>query len=150
MYDLGRLVWVKDQQFVGRICERYFVTTNDRRHAHYIVEEVKQRWIEADPPRPGMYRRVIRRWVPTGYDYLTGPSNLRAADFQCEDCDRWLPSSSDGGHPEAAVCFLCMQFYTYVSGPRGWRPMARIPGPLWPVGDTEESAPTGKEMGSYG
>lgn len=92
MYDYDRRVYVKSAATTGTISERNFLTVNGRRRAQYIVQ------------------------FPDGSDYLTGSEDLRAADFCCDGCDRWLPMSSKGDGPRdsdgyllALFCFLCIR-----------------------------------------
>lgn len=49
-------------------------------------------------------------------------TDLRAADDQCDECNRWLPRSSfnQGHRDEALICFLCRR--TYEGKVAGWSP----------------------------
>lgn len=85
MYPQGRTVWIKPAKKLGTIYEARMM---DR--AIYIVEDGQ-----------GEHRPYSSK-------------ELRAADFQCDGCDRHLPESCVGGGPTdpegyrlADFCFLC-------------------------------------------
>jgi hypothetical protein len=94
MYAIDRRVYVKSLDQIGVISERGYHSGSPRR-AFYIVAGFK------DNP---------------GFDFMTGSNDLRAADCQCDGCDKWLPEGSFNGVPQprdyegylvARFCFLC-------------------------------------------
>jgi hypothetical protein len=95
MYDLEQRVWIKSLATTGEIRGRSF---------HL-----------GTPPRKARYDVLTK----AGYAVMADSDNLRAADHQCDGCDRWLPESSFNGggeakNPydgviEARYCFLCMR-----------------------------------------
>lgn len=89
MYQIGRPVYVKSHDSVGVITEANYI--GKPRHACYVVT------------------------LPDGNDFMCGKDNLRAADWCCDGCNRWLPNSSRFadtkgdiyGDDALAFCFLC-------------------------------------------
>lgn len=90
MYSYGRKVYCKSLKKVGKISERNYV--GKPRRAHYVVT------------------------FEDGTDFLTGPANLRAADWQCDGCGGWRSSepaavaiNPSDGVEEGRYCFVCVK-----------------------------------------
>jgi hypothetical protein len=102
LYAIGQRVWCKSQKSLGIITEARYTPK-----AEYVIQLVtgmqkydaagKRYHIPVDPPR----------------DYMTSSKDLRAADWSCDGCDRWLAGSPyatapDGEYPSGLqFCFLC-------------------------------------------
>lgn len=90
MYAIDRRVYCKSLKKMGKISEANYV--GNPRKAHYVVT------------------------FDDGSDFLTGPSDLRPADYQCDGCSGWrsgnpaavLINPSDGV-VEAIYCFPCVK-----------------------------------------
>ena len=104
LYTDGQRVWCKSQQSLGIITEANYV--GKPRHAVYVIDLITG------------VRRLIdgeMRDVRVGMDWMCGSSDLRAADYCCDGCSRWLAGSphnyaQDGAPWEnsfLSFCFLC-------------------------------------------
>jgi hypothetical protein len=103
MYDIGRKVYCKSQDFVGEIAERnwlYFGPKgNQRRRAVYIVDY-----------KPEKRKRKRKNLGDFPFSYMTGSSDLTPADYQCETCDKWKANPPAATHEEAGkFCWLCLK-----------------------------------------
>lgn len=89
LYAINQLVWCRSQKALGTVQEANYTPK-----AHYLVS------------------------FGPNHELLTGSSDLRAADWCCDGCDRWLPgrpyrTSPDGEHPHGLhFCFLCVEIPT--------------------------------------
>jgi hypothetical protein len=95
MYQLQQRVWVKSEGILATIEERGWMPTAQGRRAFYIVG-----WT-TPKPMGGAYHTL-----------LTGSDNLRAADWGCDGCSRYLPgypyaTAPDGPDGRLQFCFLC-------------------------------------------
>lgn len=102
LYKINRRVWIKDAKRIGYIQRADFYKSLDsnNRRAVYLVDD--------------------GAGLPFSY-YL--PKHLRAADLQCEECNRWLPigSFNQGYRDECDICYLCMRSFNFMArGPQGW------------------------------
>lgn len=91
MYAIDKRVYIKSLNRTGTIVERGWHSGNPRR-AFYLV------------------------LIEPGFDFMTGSNDLRAADCQCDECNKWHPIGSFNGVPQprdpdgyavAMFCFLC-------------------------------------------
>jgi hypothetical protein len=96
LYAIGQRVWCKSLDSLGTVTEANYVTVGGKRKAQYVIDLVAhQHW-------------------PNGGDWMCGSKDLRAADWCCDGCDRWLPgqphrTGPDGEYPNGlSFCFLCV------------------------------------------
>ncbi len=88
MYALGRRVWVKPLDTLGTIKERGWSYEPPRRAAYVVLLEA-------------------------GIEFHASPDDLRAADWGCDGCNRWLPgrpyaTAPDGEYPNGLqFCWVC-------------------------------------------
>lgn len=92
LYAIDQLVWVKSHKMLGVISEANYTP-----RATYVVQL-----------RP----RVA---VLASEDWMCGSKDLRAADWCCDGCGRWLPghayrTAPDGEYANGlSFCFLCVE-----------------------------------------
>ena len=104
LYAIGQRVWCKSQNSLGFITEARYVTYGGRRKAEYVIDLVTgvERFIDG---------KIQNERV--GRDWMCGSNDLRAADWGCDGCERWLPghpyaTAPDGEYPSGlSFCFLC-------------------------------------------
>lgn len=102
LYALNQRVWCKSQDSLGIIMEARYVGTP--RKAEYVIALVSgvQHVVDGEL----RHKRV-------GRDWMCGSADLRAADWCCDGCDRWLSgqphkTAPDGEYPNGlGFCFLC-------------------------------------------
>ena len=91
LYAIGQRVWCRSQNSLGFITEARYVTYGGKRKAEYVITLVEH----------------------NQRDWMCGSNDLRAADWGCDGCDRWLPgypyaTAPDGEYPTGlSFCFLC-------------------------------------------
>ena len=91
LYAIGQRVWCKSQDSLAVI-----------REANYTPKAAY----------------LVGPWEGPGNDLLTGSRDLRAADWCCDGCGRWLPgrpyrTGRDGEYPDGlGFCFLCVEIYS--------------------------------------
>jgi hypothetical protein len=92
LYAINQRVWVRSQQSLGFISEARYVAYGGKRKAEYVITLVEH----------------------NQRDWMCGSKDLRAADWCCDGCDRWLPghphaTGPDGEYPNGlSFCFLCV------------------------------------------
>jgi hypothetical protein len=106
LYTEGQRVWCKSLQSLGFITEARYVTYGGKRKAEYVIDLVT-----------GVRKLIDGKMqdVRVGQDWMCGSSDLRAADYCCDGCSRWLPGTAhrqvvDGAPWENSFlhfCFLC-------------------------------------------
>lgn len=69
LYAIDQRVWVRSQQSLGFISEARYVTYGGKRKAEYVITLVEH----------------------NQRDWMCGSKDLRAADWCCEQCGRYLP-----------------------------------------------------------
>ena len=94
MYAIGQQVWVKSEKLLASVQERGYLPHHKdgepvSRRAFYVIE-----------------------WQDEGghKSFMTGSDNLRAADWCCDGCGRWLPDNRRWrrlGSPETDIIELC-------------------------------------------
>lgn len=97
MYEVNQRVWVKSEKVLAEIEERGWIP------------------LFRDGELVGRRAFYVVGWLMEGrgYTLMTGSDNLRAADWCCDGCGRWLPGSPhrtapDGEYPNGLqFCFLC-------------------------------------------
>lgn len=98
MYQLQQRVWVKDRKQLGWISERG--------------------WMPLFKDGELVGRRAFYVVALNSHDYMTGSDNLRAADWCCDGCGRWLAGVAHATTPDGLCydrvpdsllhfCFLC-------------------------------------------
>ena len=98
LYAIDQRVWIKPLDSLGVITEANYVRRAGGRKAQYIVDLVNESG-QRHPPLA----------------YMTGSDELRAADWCCDGCGRWLPghaykTAPDGEYPNGmSFCFLCVE-----------------------------------------
>jgi hypothetical protein len=97
LYAIEQRVWVKSANVLGIVKDAGYTRRSDMgvRRAKYMVRL-----------QDGVEWRIT--------DLVTDSSNLRAADWCCDGCGRWLPgqphrTAPDGEYPNGlSFCFLCV------------------------------------------
>ena len=99
LYAIGQRVWCKSQNSLGFITEARYTPK-----AEYVIDLVSGVQTVIDGKL--VNERLNRDW-------MCGSADLRAADWGCDGCDRWLAGSPyatapDGEYPNGLhFCFLC-------------------------------------------
>jgi hypothetical protein len=109
LYAIGQRVWCKSQNSLGIVTEARY--TGMPRKAEYVIDlgSGTQRFTG----RTDRFGNAEFEHERLGRDYMTGSRDLRAADWGCDGCDRWLPgqphaTAPDGEYPNGLhFCFLC-------------------------------------------
>jgi hypothetical protein len=93
LYAIDQRVWVRSQEALATVTEANYVQWEGmKRHAHYVV-----------------------KFITSPNDWACGSKDLRAADWCCDGCGRWLPgrpyrTAPDGEYPNGlSFCFLCVE-----------------------------------------
>jgi hypothetical protein len=99
LYAIDQRVWVKSQKSLGTVTEARYVTYGGKRKAEYVIDlDGHENW-------------------PNGGDWMCGSKDLRAADWCCEACGRYLPGQPFRSEIVYAYgeqddrfdfCFLCV------------------------------------------
>jgi hypothetical protein len=104
LYTKEQRVWCKSQNSLGFITEARYVTYGGKRKAEYVIDLVTGTRKLIDGKMQDERR---------GMDWMCGSDDLRAADYCCDGCSRWLRGTPheyapDGEYPNGlAFCFLC-------------------------------------------
>lgn len=107
LYPISRSVWCKPLGAVGTIAEANYATVNGKRKAEYIVHI----------PTEDVTNNETIATIAPAINFLVGSKDLRAADWCCEGCGRWLrgqPFKSEiiyayGEQDDRFdYCFLCV------------------------------------------
>jgi hypothetical protein len=108
LYAIDQRVWCKSEKSLAIVREARYVTVGGKRKAEYVICFVKDEQV----PTPGGTWVHPPKSLP---DFMTGSGNLRAADWCCDGCERWLRGThyraeyDRDGIINVAFCFLCIE-----------------------------------------
>lgn len=96
MFEVGQKVWLTEMKTTGVVTKRWWRRIAGHNRAHYEV--LLDRKIR---PHPGLD-------FETQASTVVRSGQLRAGDFCCDGCGRWLPNGSKAVSDEnITLCFLC-------------------------------------------